>query len=362
MVLSTSDAIYLGNFADADTNEATLTVENTAIYQNTFGSAGSPLSDQIFGVTYDDTNSNGSLFTDNAGGTESISYDVGGGPETALVDSLAVVSLTVTYSNGSTQNFNNAVMYQDTNGNLFLTNSNFAGTDLNGTNNLPIQSINVTSIDTNFTGIYQNAFQSFICFVAGTLIDTPAGPRRIEDLAAGDLVTTLDDGPQPIRWIGSSKVRVTEKLAPVRISRGSLGNGVPLHDLYVSQQHRMLIRSRIAVRMFGDAEVLVPAKRLIVIDGIDIVLGRADITYYHLLLDRHQIVMANGAPSESLLPGPQALQSMGAAAREEILAIFPDLMVSDARAHAARPIPPGKRQRQLCDRHARNGKRLLQQV
>lgn len=102
MALSTSDAIYLGNFADADTDEASFTVENTGVYQNTFGSVGAPLSDQIVSVTYDDADNNGNLPTDNAGGTETISYDVGGGPVSTNVDSLATISVTVTNSHGST--------------------------------------------------------------------------------------------------------------------------------------------------------------------------------------------------------------------------------------------------------------------
>ena len=135
--MSTSHAIFLGNFADADSDELTFDLENPSQYLGTFGSAGAPLSDQITDVTYNDVDNGTTLIeTNNLGSSDSISYDVGGGTVVAQVDSLVVVNATATYSNGSTQSFSNVVMYQDTSGNLFLTNSSFAGTDLNGPNNL----------------------------------------------------------------------------------------------------------------------------------------------------------------------------------------------------------------------------------
>jgi hypothetical protein len=74
---------------------------------------------------------------------------------------------------GSTGTFDNVVLYQDVLGNLFLTNSNFAGTDLNRPGSGGIQAINVNSISGQaYTGLYQNAFQSFVCFAAGTMVRT----------------------------------------------------------------------------------------------------------------------------------------------------------------------------------------------
>ena len=360
--MSTSHAIFLGNFADADSDEFTIDLEDSSQYLGTFGSAGAPLSDQITDVTYNDVDNGAtSIETNNLGSSDSISYDVGGSTVVAQVDSLLVVNATATYSNGSTQSFSNVVMYQDTSGNLFLTNSSFAGTDLNGPNNLPIQSINVTAITGDgYGGLYHTVLEEFICFAEGTLILTPQGQRPVQDLCVGDLVTTVDDGAQPVRWIGRRRIKTSPKLAPVVISAGALGSGLPHQDLRVSQQHRMLVRSRIVRRMLGTEEALVPAKRLVGLPGVFIAPHPQILTYLHLLFDRHQVVHANGAPCESLLPGPQTLKSMGAAAREEILTLFPEFEDLDIHASSARQIPPGSRQKKLVERHQKNARPLLE--
>ena len=80
--------------------------------------------------------------------------------------------------------------------------------------------------------------------------------------------------------------------------------------------------------MFGAPEVLVAAKQLLQIDGIDLD-DAADVTYVHFLCDRHEVVFSNGAPTESLYTGPEALKSVGAAAREEIFVLFPQLRDRD---------------------------------
>lgn len=74
------------------------------------------------------------------------------------------------------------------------------------------------------------------------------------------------------------------------------------------------MRSRIAARMFETEEVLVAAAQLVGLPGITTAPPQA-VTYLHLLFDRHEVVFANGAPSESLYPGPVALKSRGARGR-----------------------------------------------
>ena len=160
-----------------------------------------------------------------------------------------------------------------------------------------------------------------ICFAKGTLIETPDGPRYIETLAIGDLVNTLDDGPQPIRWIGTRRVSGMGPNAPVRIKAGALGN---LRTLYVSQNHRMLVSGPAAELLFGEAEVLVAAKHLTNDDTVRIV-PRAHVDYVHFLFDSHQIVFAEACPAESLYPGPQTLDVVGPESRDEIIALFPEL-------------------------------------
>ncbi|MFL9503646.1 Hint domain-containing protein (plasmid) [Rhodopseudomonas palustris] len=220
-------------------------------------------------------------------------------------------------------------------------------------------------IQTNFT--YGNLdFEQWesikvICFAAGTLIETKAGPMAIEDLEAGDLVETADEGYRPLRWIGSRKLRVVDleanpKLRPIRIRAGAIGRGLPERDLVVSPQHRILVRSKVAQRMFETPEVLVAAKQLLALDGIDIAEDVKEVEYFHMLFDRHQVVFAEGALSESLYTGPEALKSLLPEAVAEIMAIMPELLTldTDALPVPARKLPSGKLARKLASRHHDN--------
>ena len=203
-----------------------------------------------------------------------------------------------------------------------------------------------------------------VCFARGTLIKTPAGEVRVEDLTAGDDVLTMDTGPQKIRWIGSTQrdsidLAANPKLRPVRITAGALGDGLPAQDLLVSRQHRFLVRSAIAQRMFETSEVLLPAIKLIDLDGIDIAEDVDSVEYFHILFDRHEIVRSNGAWSESLFTGPEALQAVPFASAQEIKKLFPEICEPDYEPASARHIPEtGKLMRKLVARHKKNNKPL----
>ncbi|WP_295045752.1 Hint domain-containing protein, partial [uncultured Paracoccus sp.] len=191
-----------------------------------------------------------------------------------------------------------------------------------------------------------------VCFADDVLIDTAHGPVAAGDLNVGDLVLTRDHGPQPIRWIGkrhfdAAALEAEPQLRPVRIGRGALGPGRPEADLVLSPQHRILVRSRIAQKMFGTDEVLVAAKQLCQIDGIDLATDLDSVTYVHFLFDDHQIVLSNGAETESLHTGSEAMKSVGPAAREEIFAIFPDLRDGHERP-TVRPLASGRMGRKLA--------------
>lgn len=171
-----------------------------------------------------------------------------------------------------------------------------------------------------------------ICFARGTLIETPDGPRFIETLREGDLVNTLDHGPQPIRWIGSERLDGRGRNAPIRIARGALGN---IRDLWVSPNHRMLVRGPEAELLFGHDEVLVAAKHLVDGDRIRTE-PRAVVDYFHFLCDEHQIVFAEGCASESLFPGAQTLATVQPQARDEIVAYFPEIAEHDTGGDLSR--------------------------
>lgn len=200
------------------------------------------------------------------------------------------------------------------------------------------------------------------CFTPGTMIQTARGPRAVEDLRIGDLIVTRDHGIQPLCWIGGQKVDadrldLSPNLRPIRIAAGALGPGLPLHDLIVSPQHRVLVRSTVVSRMFACTEVLIAAKHLVGLPGIAVCRDLSPVTYLHLLFDRHQIVLSQGTWTESFFVGPQALKSLKTGQRREILALFPEL--EQAAPTPARLMPNGRQSRQLALRHARNGRELI---
>lgn len=181
------------------------------------------------------------------------------------------------------------------------------------------------------------------CFVAGTLIATPDGQRRAEEIAPGDLVETLDNGPQAVRWVGRRRVSGFGRFAPIRIASGALGNDRPL---LVSPQHRMLVRGGHAELLFGEPEVLVAAKHLVGAPGI-VEVPVAQVEYVHLMFDRHEIVFAEGAASESFHPG-SVLTDRDQALLDEIVSIFPEFAIlAEARVDTARRILSGWEARAL---------------
>lgn len=144
-----------------------------------------------------------------------------------------------------------------------------------------------------------------ICFLPGTRITTPEGPRAVEDLSPGDRVETRDNGAQPLVWRGETRLSGAELylhpgLRQLRIRAGALGAGRPDADLLVSPGHRLLLPA--APGFSGDGEVLVAAEDLE--DGRRV---RRDFTvasvrYIHLMFERHEIITANGQPCESFHP------------------------------------------------------------
>lgn len=159
------------------------------------------------------------------------------------------------------------------------------------------------------------------CFVAGTRILTVDGEVAVERLAPGDLVMTLDEGPQPLRWTGQRTVLAAGPMAPVRVGAGAFGRH---RTLWLSPQHRVLIRDPRAELLFGEAEVLVAAQDLV--NGLSVVrVPGGAVTYVHLLFDRHQVISSEGLATESFQPGPAILSELEDAERAEIASLFPEV-------------------------------------
>jgi len=170
------------------------------------------------------------------------------------------------------------------------------------------------------------------CFVAGTLLATPDGPRPVEQIDVGDLVMTRDGGPQPVRWTGGRTVPANGALCPVLFRAGAFG---ATRDVLVSPQHRVLVTGWQAEVHFGEAEVLVPAKALI--DDCNVRYApRQAVTYHHIMFDGHQIVESAGFWSESYYPWAAHDRGWVDETAEEILRLFPHLQAG-APLPLARP-------------------------
>lgn len=163
------------------------------------------------------------------------------------------------------------------------------------------------------------------CYAEGTLIRTPRGDVAIERLAVGDEVVTASGARRPIRWLGHRRIDCArhprpDEVRPVRIAAHAFGADKPARDLVVSPGHA------IAVDVLGAA--LVPAGALV--DGASVTRDACGaVTYWHLELEAHDIVLAENLPAESFL----AFGATGFFARDGIVALDaqPDAAVVHAR-------------------------------
>ncbi|MCP4820070.1 MAG: hypothetical protein GY883_12830 [Shimia sp.] len=179
-----------------------------------------------------------------------------------------------------------------------------------------------------FSYQYDAATRSYVykgawvpCFASGTGIDTPAGPRAVENLCSGDLVMTRDRGAQPVllvrKRVVSFDTEAAREQAPVEFKCGSLGPGLPLRSLMVSPQHRMLM-----VDQHG-REVLAPAVGLLERPKVRRKIGMKQVAYYHILLDHHAIVKAEGVAAESLYASDEMMRGLPVRDRDAVAAHYP---------------------------------------
>lgn len=172
----------------------------------------------------------------------------------------------------------------------------------NGTGSM-LGTINVDGAATGVTygadtGTFGGLDIFLVCFAAGTRILTQDGNVAVETIAAGDHLTTVVNGrriPQKVKWVGYRKLNLNlhpngSDLAPIRIRRGAMADGLPERDLLVSPCHCM----------FMDAK-LVPAKLLVNDMTITRETALTTVEYYHIELDRHALVIAEGLETESYL-------------------------------------------------------------
>ncbi|MEH7827361.1 Hint domain-containing protein [Gemmobacter denitrificans] len=185
-----------------------------------------------------------------------------------------------------------------------------------------------------------------VCFVTGTRIATPEGPRPVEDLRAGDLVLTRDAGAQPLLWAGGESVLASGAALPVRVEAGVLGDHAPLS---VSPRHLLLVAHPACEMLFDVPEVLVAARDLLALPGIRQETVPRRLGYHHLLLGRHHVLNAEGAGAESLYPGPQALADLPSRQVADLQRCLPDGQLDWlARQPMARRVLKPHEARVLC--------------
>lgn len=381
---STFSVIYLGNLPSVDPEEG-------MIYDGYYyESAEAENADALSGMTFenltqdslqtwsadsfesDDPSGDVSTYNQDStfAGTDTFNItDADGVTTTHGFDAVVVYQATITYADGS-QSTGEIVVAQDTEGNTWVVPPSTYTPDaemLDG----DIKAIEIIKpTGTAASGLYYqravlNDIGTVPCFCPGTFLETPDGPRAIESLQAGDLVLTRDRGAQEIRWIGERVVpaevlATSPALGPVLIEKGALSENSPVHDLLVSPQHRILLRSRVVQRMLNTGEVLVPAAALTAVSGISRVSMNATVRYYHVLFDHHEVVLANGAETESLFPGPVALASVGPRNFLRIVVSCPHILDQSARPISARTIVKGRKARKLAQRHEVNGRLLVE--
>ncbi len=143
--------------------------------------------------------------------------------------------------------------------------------------------------------VVQGYIATIACFAAGSMIGTPDGPVAVEDLKAGMIVDSLFGGAQPVRWVGRRRVDCRHhpnpsSVWPVRVRQHAFGQNQPCRDLYLSPDHAVFVE-----------DVLIPVKHLIDGDAVCQVLQNR-VTYYHVELEQHDVLSAEGLAAESFLP------------------------------------------------------------
>ncbi len=137
-----------------------------------------------------------------------------------------------------------------------------------------------------------------VCYAAGTHILTATGERMVESLMQGDIVLTLAEGEivaQPAKWIGRRRIDLTahphpETVAPIRIRRGAFADNMPHSDLLLSPDHAVFVDGK-----------LIAARQLVNGATIRQDNGSTSVEYFHVELDAHAILVAEGLPAESYL-------------------------------------------------------------
>jgi hypothetical protein len=187
--------------------------------------------------------------------------------------------------------------------------------------NIPLQD-GVTYQKISGSNFGDSNYADFItCFGPDTQIETAEGPKNVTDIKPGDQVWTLNNGLQPVQWVGHTSVPGIGAFTPVVFAPGAIGNDV---ELVVSQQHRILLENDAAELLFGEKQVLVAAKHLCGMKGVAL-RPQDSIDYTHLMFDQHQIIRSNGTLTESFFLTENSANAIDVEQKNELEALFPTL-------------------------------------
>ena len=192
------------------------------------------------------------------------------------------------------------------------------------------------------TNAYQAEAQTYLCFAAGTEIAGPEGARPVEDLRIGDMILTADGRAVPVKWIGRQTLHKrfapADRVAPVRVRAGALGQRLPHSDLVLTADHALILDG-LAV----NAGALVNGTTITRDPLADL---PERVTYYHVETDGHEVILANGAAAETFVDylGRRAFDNFA-----EYLALYGEdhtiLEMNRPRVRSARHLPAALRTR-----------------
>ncbi len=324
------EALQLGagnDSVDAATTTSGVTVDAGAGDDTLLGGAGD---DTLLGGDDDDSLIGGEGADSLVGGAGSDRFDLGSGDTAEGEDGDDFFSIGPDDLDGTTITVTGGESGETAGDTLHITGP--ATIDMIGAESGTVTWMDGTKL--NFSEIEQVHYTP--CFTPGTLIKTLDGERDAADILPDDIVLTRDNGYQAVRWAGRktlshAELTATPALRPVKIAKGALGQGVPERDMVVSPQHRVVMSGYAIELLFGEDEVLVPATHLVGRPGITRICPDEGVTYVHFMFDHHELVMSDGAWTESFQPGDLSLAGLDQEQRDELLTLFPELAQEGGR-------------------------------